>query len=435
MLATEMSEDFVKALVSNPIALVIYVMILWKWILAPMFSGNEQLPTDPETKAKDSQPPAPSEVDQNNKPNVKGFSLTELLVGVAFLGLLFVGLTVLTSCKESAVLKRESSSATTPSKSATAPSNGAIVSGFPSTTATAKSALLLGSFAIELPEGWQQVVGEEADQAKSELEEGMRGMMARYAGETGNEHRFGMKDFAAVRVPDKHGWLLAYSLQIPDQEDYYATVVRDNEQKFAWGKQQGIVTNVRSSGVITLRDGKQAFKNDIDMKAGYRQLQVTYWSKDEPGHVSIVQLLLEPRATGSQTTAGVHILDSLRTGGGIPEDPQAEVRSVVEGYFNHYMKARLDAMLAILHPKGPMYPSEKAIAQLRSSAAGNAIQGEANVLEVKEFEIKNDVATARLVLKMRADTQRNGTFRDEVSQITVEMRQVDGRWRVWKIAQ
>jgi len=174
------------------------------------------------------------------------------------------------------------------------------------------TALTSARLVMTLPDGWRQAVDDEAKKAKTELEAGMRDMMAKYAADTGNAHKFGIKEFSAVRVPENHGWLLVYSIQIPDQEDYYATTARDNEQKIAWGKQQGIVVKVRSNGLVSLADGTKVYKSDMDMKAGYRQLQVTYWTKDDPGLVSIAQLLFGPKATEAQVEAGVGILNSLR---------------------------------------------------------------------------------------------------------------------------
>lgn len=110
-----------------------------------------------------------------------------------------------------------------------------------------------------------------------------------------------------------------------------------------------------------------------------------------------------------------------------------EFRVVVEQYFNSYMKADLDRMLATLHPEGPMYPSESAIKQLRDTAKGNAVPGEAKASDVKVTELNDATAIAKMTLKMRADVQRNGNYREQTSVITVQMRKLDRNWRIWKI--
>lgn len=121
-----------------------------------------------------------------------------------------------------------------------------------------------------------------------------------------------------------------------------------------------------------------------------------------------------------------------------PSGPSAataaeEFRAVVEQYFNSYMKADVDHLLATLHPQGPMYPAESAIKQLRDTAKGNAVPGEAKASDVKVTELNDATASAKMTLKMRADVQRNGNYREQTSVITVQMRKLDRNWRIWKI--
>jgi len=106
-------------------------------------------------------------------------------------------------------------------------------------------------------------------------------------------------------------------------------------------------------------------------------------------------------------------------------------KDVIESYSNAYMKADLAALLASLHPDGPMYPKPAAINQLRSSATGNALQGEAVVKTIDVLEQNDSRARVRVTLFMRADIYRHGNFREETSHPTCELRKHEGSWRLF----
>ena len=110
-----------------------------------------------------------------------------------------------------------------------------------------------------------------------------------------------------------------------------------------------------------------------------------------------------------------------------------EFRAITEQYFNSYMGADVDRMLATLHPQGPMNPAEWAIKQLRDTAKGNAVPGEAKASDVKVTELNDATASVKMTLKMRADVQHNGNYREQTSVITVQMRKLGRDWRIWKI--
>jgi hypothetical protein len=106
-------------------------------------------------------------------------------------------------------------------------------------------------------------------------------------------------------------------------------------------------------------------------------------------------------------------------------------KSAVERYFNAYMKADLDTLLDSLDPAGPMYPKPAAIAQLRATAAGNAVPGEAAVKQLTVVEPNNQKAIVKMTMVIRADLNRTGNYQTETSHPTCELRSNGGKWRIF----
>jgi hypothetical protein len=47
------------------------------------------------------------------------------------------------------------------------------------------------------------------------------------------------------------------------------------------------------------------------MRGGYRQIHTSFWSKTEPGVVSVVQLLLNPDTSDAEVAASLQIIQSV----------------------------------------------------------------------------------------------------------------------------
>jgi hypothetical protein len=112
-------------------------------------------------------------------------------------------------------------------------------------------------------------------------------------------------------------------------------------------------------------------------------------------------------------------------------DNEVLYKVAIERYFNSYIKADLDNLLDSLHPDGPMYPSPAAIEQLRATASSNALQGRAEVKDITVLEEGADRARVKVTLFMRVDVNGNGTFQEETSYPTCELRLKDGKWRLF----
>ncbi len=110
---------------------------------------------------------------------------------------------------------------------------------------------------------------------------------------------------------------------------------------------------------------------------------------------------------------------------------KASYVEAIERYFNAYMKADPDALLDSLDPDGPMYPSSSAIQQLRSTAKGNAVHGEATVKDASILSESSKKAVVKVSLFMRVDIYGDGNFREETSLTTCELRLSNGKWRLY----
>ena len=112
-------------------------------------------------------------------------------------------------------------------------------------------------------------------------------------------------------------------------------------------------------------------------------------------------------------------------------DNRTVYKDAIERYFNAYMKADIDGLLASLHPEGPMYPEPAAIQQLRNTASGNALPGEAVVKQIEILEEGEAEARVRVSLLMRVDIGNSGNFREETSHLTCELRKHYEEWRLF----
>jgi hypothetical protein len=113
-----------------------------------------------------------------------------------------------------------------------------------------------------------------------------------------------------------------------------------------------------------------------------------------------------------------------------PESEQL-YKVAIERYFNAYIKADLDTLLDALDPAGPMYPKPPAIKQLRETVTSNALQGAATVREIKVIEQSSEKARVSVTMFMRVDVNRDGSFREETSHPTCELRLGEGKWRIF----
>ena len=135
-----------------------------------------------------------------------------------------------------------------------------------------------------------------------------------------------------------------------------------------------------------------------------------------------MRLLAAPAETRTFTSTVVPTADSTML-----------YKAAIERYFNAYIQADTDTLLDSLDPDGPMYPQPAAIEQLRATASGNALQGEAVVKDITVVEESADKAQVEVTLYMRVDIYSNGNFREETSYPICELRLKDGKWRLFDV--
>ena len=186
----------------------------------------------------------------------------------------------------------------TPPKPTSQVSGTASIPVTPSPTTTGKATpsqqrVTAGVFTFEVPLEWEVATGALERQAKREVEVSVRQMLNAYGGTGSSQSLLGIQNFKAVRMPNQAGWFIAYTVRIPPQQDYLATMEKEQEQKLSWGKQQGMVTRVIEHGRQKIGDA-EVVKLDSEMRQGARTMGVYYWSAAEPGLVGTITVVVNP---------------------------------------------------------------------------------------------------------------------------------------------
>ncbi|MDD4957694.1 MAG: hypothetical protein PHQ61_08665 [Candidatus Omnitrophica bacterium] len=151
-------------------------------------------------------------------------------------------------------------------------------------------------FRYDLPANWKITNGTEAEKFRKEIEATTKQMAQSYASDSGAyQAEVGIKAFKAIRLPEGSGWLLDYEVSISPQKDYLNRMVREQKEKIAWGKKQGIVTNVLEQGIVEI-NGTEVVKVELEMRQGYYNVLLYYWTQDRPDRVGTMNLLVNPGA-------------------------------------------------------------------------------------------------------------------------------------------
>ncbi len=191
---------------------------------------------------------------------------------------------------------------------------GAVRDGSPAAGAkeSVVPSLTVGVFTFDVPSGWEAVSGSDRQAAKREVEAGVTEMVRRF--ESAGQPRqgdHGIEAFEAIRMPNRVGWLIAYTVRIPPQTDYLTIMEKDQEQKLAWGREQGIVARVIERGRVSI-GSVQVLKVDIEMRQGARSIGIYHWSPKEPGLVGTISVVVNPGGSDDIEKELQAILESLR---------------------------------------------------------------------------------------------------------------------------
>ena len=161
----------------------------------------------------------------------------------------------------------------------------------PSGSVEAGMAVKVGAMAFSIPDTWETLSGEEAEQAMSEIKQGQAQMQERYRQDTGMAHAvFNIQDFKAIRLSSHLGWCIVYETKMPVQDHYYKTIAKDAQAKFDWGLSQGLIERVLENGMVDI-SGSPAMKYIVTQKSGGRMTSMVHCSAKDPSLVTQLMVL------------------------------------------------------------------------------------------------------------------------------------------------
>jgi hypothetical protein len=105
--------------------------------------------------------------------------------------------------------------------------------------------------------------------------------------------------------------------------------------------------------------------------------------------------------------------------------------TLLERYFNAYIKADLDTLLDCLDPDGPLYPEPEAIQNLRDSAAGSAVKGQADASDIDILDEGDGRARVKAEIFLSIDPNNNGEYVNQVSTFIFEFTVKNGKLRLF----
>jgi len=171
------------------------------------------------------------------------------------------------------------------------------------------TAVDIGVLSFDIPSGWALLRGAEEQGARRQIEAGVNDMMQSYSGAQSD---YGLEEFKAVRLAGDAGWITGYTIRIPPEDDYFATIERDQKEKIEWGKSQGIIREVLEYGKTTV-SGLEMYKVDAVARDGSRSVSLSYWTPQDPGRVGMVTILTSPNRYDSLSADLDALIESLRT--------------------------------------------------------------------------------------------------------------------------
>ena len=151
-----------------------------------------------------------------------------------------------------------------------------------------------GVFTLEAPSGWALLSGAKEKSARREIEASTQQMISEYSSNSGGDKGgLGLEAFKAVRMPKDAGWLMVYTMRIPPEANYLATMEKDQAEKISWGMNKGLVTRIHGQGRKTI-NGKEVLWIDLEMRGDARTIAIYYWAEADPGLVGTISATVNP---------------------------------------------------------------------------------------------------------------------------------------------
>jgi len=169
-----------------------------------------------------------------------------------------------------------------------------------------------GVFTFDIPAGWQTLSGGEERSARREIVASTEQMIKQYSGDSDADYGpLGVDEFKSIRMPGNVGWLIAYTMRIPPEQNYLQTMETQQAEKIDWGKGQGIVRRVIENKRTQIGDAEVIWL-DMEMRGEARNLSIYYWAKEDPGLVGTIIVTVDPGEYENIKTDLDGILGSLQ---------------------------------------------------------------------------------------------------------------------------
>ncbi len=167
-------------------------------------------------------------------------------------------------------------------------------------TSTVGASRTVGAFRFILPSNWTALSKADLRDARREME-GL--IKPSYAGPAT------LESFEYFLLPDNSGMFLAWTIRIPEQKDFLATIQKREAANVETYRRQGQIKGGRCE-VIKV-SGSDVVRVEVDRVNGAKSINFHHWSSEAPGIISVLQLGLRPTRSAKVESDARAMFDSL----------------------------------------------------------------------------------------------------------------------------
>lgn len=165
-------------------------------------------------------------------------------------------------------------------------------------------------FRFEAPTAWENFPAEQAESLRFEIAKQSSDLYKRYSGF--NDSNFSTVPYlVCLRTPDSELTFIALVMRIPPQTNYLASVTNDLVKKMEWGKQNGIVKEVRIAAPVRVGN-YDSFTIEAEKPNGGQDFVGMLFDEELPYQVVQLTLLASRKRASVAREAFDHILKTIK---------------------------------------------------------------------------------------------------------------------------